>query len=1645
MKQSENLMLTNHNNCNINNRTISYFKILAIAVLLFIAESGYSQNFSWITPNKTYLKLFVIDDAMYRISRTDFTNAGINTANIDPRTVKVYNKGTEIPIYFQGESNGVFDAGDYLDFYGTRNYGGPTNYYTVDNTIFYQKDEFYNLFSDTNVYWIGWDGSNGLRYQESDYSVTDPYASLTFSERFHFEKDKVYSQGESMGSTDYRFFNNEMFQGEGWYWSKMYNGLFLTDTFSTPNLPVTPENCTLNFFAYPADLTYSVFNEHRIIIYVNSNVVADVVKNDLTRFNSTVTFSSSILNSGSVNQVNIYYQVTGYDGHTYLDYIDIKVPQTFRFRGAKVSASLAGSDTTSKQFTLSGYSVAAPLFIYDVKNSKRISLYSASADTLMFTANGNAKLEVYNGTITKKPFRIVQRQVPDLVSSSNGTDYLIVYNPLFESQVQQLADYRTNHDGFRVSKVKIGDIYDIFNYGMESPVAVRQFGKHVYNNWTTPRFKYLCLFGRGSFDPKKNSLSTIYEKNLVPVFGYPTTDSYFANYNFGAFAYLDQVAVGRMPVYTTTEAQAMVDNIIMYESKSPESWMKNVLFVVGGGTVEDQQFNQSLITPFINNYVIPPPLSANEHKAFRIDNTTTVTYNYKDSVRRDINNGDLLVNFQGHAGYQNWEDAMQEPSTLANSGKLPFVWSMTCYTGKTADNTARIFGEKFVTMNNKGAIGFLGSTGWGFVYSGNLFQDYLYKAFARDTLRRTGDIIKYGKSKIAYDSVGSVARHTINCYGLMGDPAVTIALPVTPEFHINGNGYRLSDEFPSLNQSVTLTAYPFNFGLHSDSCKIGFSLKLNNTTIQSYDTVLRAFKYSDSVRFSFRLDSIQNYSVHVELDKDNWVTAEDETNNTLDIDIPMKNNSFVQMRPVEFEMVRTDSIEFTGLNPITDQGSVKVILQLDTSLTFQSPLMMTFMNDNITGVVTKFKTAIPILDSTVVYYWRTNAVITSDSTGWTNARSFSYSPENVYGRNSSKSVSGGNTDNNIVNVALRKSDKTQFPIEDLFATVLSDTGIALAELPLNLYVRSMGSSGAEISNFSVNDKAINYDGGRSPGLNMVKVRRVNGQIIELKNFKLFNQSSMDSVFNFLNTFDSTYYLMALNASYVDYSLVQPLTATVKQKIKSFGSTKIDSMYKFGYFDTWSFIGYIGAAPSGVSEQYFKYTGSAGWRESQSSITTTYMKTSGTVNNLLGPSSAWQNFSWQIDPMPGSTVSFDVFGVDINGSQTSLLNNVTTNEFTDLSSISAGQFPYLNLIAKINIDTITGFESSVLNSLKVEHTLPAEIVLDGASIELSDTALSAGQELKAKFSCSNAGYSDVFGILVNTYKTSMSTSNLIDSDTANVFLPVDSSASITAKFIMPYYRTKGDNKIPLIIEVVPLSGQNEFYTYNNSYKFSVTQNAISNSPFVRMYSDGKPLSGGEMVRSNPEIIIEFNAPTQNLLSKTSVNELIFRINGLVVSPNDGELNLSDSKSVPKQLPKSSNELSNGMKFHPTLTNGLNRLSVHFMNEMNAADSISLDVNVSDILSVTELYNFPNPMKDRTAFVFNIAGAETPDEMTLGIYTIAGRKIKDIKFSAAIGYNSIEWDGRDNDGDMVANGTYIYKLIIKGSGETQSIVQKLAVVR
>jgi len=86
-----------------------------------------------------------------------------------------------------------------------------------------------------------------------------------------------------------------------------------------------------------------------------------------------------------------------------------------------------------------------------------------------------------------------------------------------------------------------------------------------------------------------------------------------------------------------------------------------------------------------------------------------------------------------------------------------------------------------------------------------------------------------------------------------------------------------------------------------------------------------------------------------------------------------------------------------------------------------------------------------------------------------------------------------------------------------------------------------------------------------------------------------------------------------------------------------------------------------------------------------------------------------------------------------------------------------------------------------------------------------------------------------------------------------------------------------------------------------------------------------------------------------------------------------------------------------------------------------------------------------MKNETDFIFNVSGKDNPGLMKIKIYTVSGKLIKQIEHYAAEGFNVVKWDGRDNDGEYPANGTYLYKLISEDKDFKETQIQKLVILK
>ncbi len=103
------------------------------------------------------------------------------------------------------------------------------------------------------------------------------------------------------------------------------------------------------------------------------------------------------------------------------------------------------------------------------------------------------------------------------------------------------------------------------------------------------------------------------------------------------------------------------------------------------------------------------------------------------------------------------------------------------------------------------------------------------------------------------------------------------------------------------------------------------------------------------------------------------------------------------------------------------------------------------------------------------------------------------------------------------------------------------------------------------------------------------------------------------------------------------------------------------------------------------------------------------------------------------------------------------------------------------------------------------------------------------------------------------------------------------------------------------------------------------------------------------------------------------------------------------------------------------------------------------NENNSLTITNVLNYPNPFVSHTEFWFN-HNSTTELDITVQVFTISGKVVRTLVGKANTGSSSkdfsslsrdITWDGRDDFGDKLGKGVYVYKLIVKSATTNQKV--------
>jgi hypothetical protein len=134
----------------------------------------------------------------------------------------------------------------------------------------------------------------------------------------------------------------------------------------------------------------------------------------------------------------------------------------------------------------------------------------------------------------------------------------------------------------------------------------------------------------------------------------------------------------------------------------------------------------------------------------------------------------------------------------------------------------------------------------------------------------------------------------------------------------------------------------------------------------------------------------------------------------------------------------------------------------------------------------------------------------------------------------------------------------------------------------------------------------------------------------------------------------------------------------------------------------------------------------------------------------------------------------------------------------------------------------------------------------------------------------------------------------------------------------------------------------------------------------------------------------------------------------------------------------------------LSEGNHSLSVKIWDVQNNSSTSFTDFVVSKQaeLALTHILNYPNPFTTKTKFFIEHNQCCTSLKVMVQIYTITGKVVKSINQTINDGgfrLDGIEWDGRDEYGDKLARGVYIYRVSVSDNNKKKAEkIEKLVIL-
>ena len=757
-------------------------------------------------------KITITEAGMYRIAASDLAAAGVDITTIRPSSLTMSNKGKQIPLLVRRTSSGQsatedginstgFDSNSEIIFFGQRHGGEKT---------------YIDPYSDENVYWLSWNSGPGLR-METKVVSTDTfgrYEPKNFLTRVHFEKDNQFRRFKNFGlaaGSEYQQISDGLQErrftltalpelpDDSWFWAQLSAPQVRGFPFTITGVAGTAEKATVRIALHGRSE-----DVHFTELWLNEDIVLGGPRwEGETEFQfENQQISQSVLKDGRNTISAVNPGGSGLD-LIMLNWFEIDYWRTFEANADVLpfSITLLPDDETGNvnpNFKVELKNFSNPnIEIYGIDGTRYVGLSPIEDEdrpgiyNVVFQSSRiggvsqnrsavplDTDIQYIALTSDKylKPNKIIKDTSSDLSGLHNGADYIIITDTEFMRDVQPLVDFRIQQ-GMRAKVVDVQNIYDEFNHGISNPYALRDFLKYAYENWQPPAPTYVLLVGDTSPKDKVSFVPTIQVQ--IPGYGSSASDHQFVTFR-GDDSFPDML-IGRVPAANSVDARIFVERTINYENTAEVGpWHKRILMLAGS----DKRFHaqtdelievRRLPEKYETKLIYAPPTAEDELTLG--EGSTPVGRQVIDG----FNDGATLVNYIGHGGGGVWSSSrmmdLEDPEkNLTNISRLPFVISMTCFTGEF-DSPSGCLAEALLRSESGGAIAVIGGTSIGLLDGDHLLNKEIFEVIFNDNTQHIGGILAEAKTQFLINFPEFLDLTEV--FTLFGDPATRLRLPHT--------------------------------------------------------------------------------------------------------------------------------------------------------------------------------------------------------------------------------------------------------------------------------------------------------------------------------------------------------------------------------------------------------------------------------------------------------------------------------------------------------------------------------------------------------------------------------------------------------------------------------------------------------------------------------------------------------------------------------------------------------------------------------------------------------------------------------------------------------------------------------------------------